>query len=97
MVCENPRTADHKPVYPSDRNRKAEMEFGSLPAVMEISRFNLHSIIIGGLMKFWVVTGFVAGFVILSFISRRCRAEEYFLQNPEKCYDIEDLITEQEL
>jgi hypothetical protein len=48
-------------------------------------------------MKFWVVTGFVAGFVILSFLSRRSKTEDYFLHNPESCYDIEDLLTEQEL
>jgi hypothetical protein len=73
------------------------MELGPLPAVVEISRFNLHSIIIGGSMKFWVVTGFVAGFVVLSFLSKRCKTENYFLHNPESCYDIEDLMTDQEL
>jgi hypothetical protein len=73
------------------------MELGPLPAVMENSRFNLYSIIIGGSMKFWVVTGFVAGFMILSFLSRRNKTEDYFLDNPESCYDIEDLMTEQEL
>lgn len=48
-------------------------------------------------MKFWVVTGFVAGFVILSLLSRRCKTENHILQDPESCYDIEDLLTEQEL
>lgn len=48
-------------------------------------------------MKFWVVTGFVAGFVVLSFLSKRCKKENFFLRNPESCYDIEDLMTDQEL
>ena len=48
-------------------------------------------------MKFWLFTGIVAGFVLVSVLARRYQTPEYLLQNPDLCYDIEDLISAQEL
>lgn len=48
-------------------------------------------------MNFWKITGLITGFLVVTFISRKCKREPDLQNDPNKRYNIDDLLMDQEI
>ncbi|MBI4811583.1 MAG: hypothetical protein HY800_09145 [Ignavibacteriales bacterium] len=48
-------------------------------------------------MSFWKIAGFITGFVLVTLVARKCKCKPVFLKDPEKRYNVDDFLADQDL
>jgi hypothetical protein len=48
-------------------------------------------------MDLWKILGFASGLFLINMLVRKHRKDPEYINDPEKRYDTEDLLTDQEL
>jgi hypothetical protein len=48
-------------------------------------------------MTFWKIAGLISGLLVATLIARKCHCKPVFIQDPEKRYNIDDFLSDQDL